>query len=418
MDYMKALAINNHRIVHEAVVSSLLNFLVTPTADHGFRHEFLSSFLEALNESAKEPLFKYRDRRDFWAPLEGDPPRARVSADYTNDPALGTIDSLITIEKSDTVWLIGIEVRVRDDAELAAAGLQLERYTQILDNERRRYIVNLSHHYVEVVPVLAFVTPGSGRSTATCELARTSSAECERLSICGPILVPWNKVREGNWEGVTLCRKSIGDILEQLLDDYLRGRIPAPDAQAADLVRSLRNAIRTNFRSLLKQDCITPSFPDEIGYLQSLGECQWKWYTTLLEIVKERTGTTDPMVAEKENTVIGIPRRANPRGAENTLCRIRTTSSYLTGESVELFQIELPADSFKPRIGQLQEILGAFETPVQLLGLDSVLYHENGREDEGVILLEFANISKDSKGVRADLSRLVDFLEKVFDETH
>jgi hypothetical protein len=107
------------------VVTSILNYLISPTENHGFRHELLANFLDALNQSSKEPLFKYKNPQAFWMPMNDEPPTVRVRAEFTNDPQLGRLDSLITIEKDDTVWLVGIEVKIYDKSARndAAAGL-------------------------------------------------------------------------------------------------------------------------------------------------------------------------------------------------------------------------------------------------------------------------------------------------------
>jgi len=416
LDFLKILAFNNHRKIQEPVVTSILNYLLTPTEDHGFRHEFLSRYLDALNLSSKVALFKYQDRQAFWMPLDNEPPIIHVSAEFSNDPSLGRIDSLITVEKGDEVWLVGTEVKIYDESarNVAATGLQLERYAQILDNERRRYIEKNGDRGLAVIPALAYIVPGDSRTAY--EPAIAGSSECARLSIHGPLVLHWNTTEGSAWEGITLCRQSVSEIVDQLLKAYVRGQISSPDAQAVDLLRSLRSAIGTDFRFRFEEDRAPGRFPDEVSYIQSLDDSQRKLYTNFVDLIKNRTGTRNPMVARKNNTTIGVPRRAGPQGAYNTLCRIRTTSSYLTGEPVKQFQIELSADVFNPKMKQLQAIIESLKITVRLSGSDSIFYHENGKEDEEVILLQFENSTRDSKEIKGDLSRIVDFLEKVFDE--
>ena len=123
------------------------------------------------------------------------------------------------------------------------------------------------------------------------------------------------------------------------------------------------------------------------------------------------------MVPRKNHTTIGIPRQVNPQGSFNTLCRIRTTDSYLTGKPVTRFEIELSAQDYLPRRERLNDLLKALKVTVEVLGLDSVIFHENGKESEEVVVLSFAESGMDSGRVKADLERLAAFFEAIFDES-
>jgi hypothetical protein len=292
----------------------------------------------------------------------------------------------------------------------------LERYPQILDSARKQYLEGRGDRELEVIPVLVYIVPGNSRIAQ--DQAKAGLKECTRLSIRGPLVMAWNVVAEWMWEGIIVCGKSMAEVIDGVLEAYIRGQISPSDPQAADLLRSLRSAIGIDFRFHFEEDLASGRFPDVVAYLQSLGDQQRSLYTQFVGIIKERIGTHNPMVPRTIHTVIGILRRDKARGAFNTLCRIRTTDSYVKGEPVDCFQIELPAEDFKPRRKKLQAILRTLKTQVELSGFDPVLYHENGKNAEEALLLSFGTGPRDTKTIKDDLAQLVDFLEKVFDETH
>jgi hypothetical protein len=199
----------------------------------------------------------------------------------------------------------------------------------------------------------------------------------------------------------------------------VQGDISPVDAQAADVVRCLRNASLKHFDfSVPVSNASDARFPTNTDYEDALEPDQ----KILLEEFRNAAISMDikrPLTASTRNTSIGIPFKPSPqKGVNNTLCRIETVESYKTGTPRTSFVLELSRKIYEKDITVIKEAL----TSSVLKGLvddRQGQYHENGKDDEEVIRIKFTETESElSDDERAQMTKqfqaLIGVLKRIF----
>jgi hypothetical protein len=420
VDILKVLAFNNDHRVRETVVSSIFNFLLNPRGDHGFGSSFLCKYLDALKGHL--PFINKGLLDGIEAFAKNDDLDIEVLPEYASgtegDLKNRRLDSLLRIRNKDQLYLIGTEVKIYGDS--AADKDQLDAYAELLVAQKNIAVEEEGFDEVAINAALVYLVPGdSGKAFS---FAATSSKYCESLGIHGVVIVPWWSPDTGKTKieaGHKVVEIAMDQLLRELLISEVQGDISPVDAQAADVVRCLRNASLKHFDfSVPVSNASDARFPTNTDYEDALEPDQ----KILLEEFRNAAISMDikrPLTASTRNTSIGIPFKPSPqKGVNNTLCRIETVESYKTGTPRTSFVLELSRKIYEKDITVIKEAL----TSSVLKGLvddRQGQYHENGKDDEEVIRIKFTETESElSDDERAQMTKqfqaLIGVLKRIF----
>jgi hypothetical protein len=420
MDILKILAYNNDRTIRETVVSSIFNYLLDPYGDHGFGSSFLLQFLETLKGAcsfiddaliAKVQSFALSEDFDIsisseWMPKDKQAFQGR------------RLDSLLEIRSGNSTFLIGTEVKIYEDSSQDPT--QLDDYAAMLAIHRESVSEDSNTSRIlgeerDVKVALVYLVPGSAEKAFV--FARTAVKACRENGIDGIILLPWWKPEaSAASKDIVLARTPMDQILNVVIKQYLYGAISPCDPHAMDVVRSLAHAISRQFN--FKPERGESRFVVGSDYESGLTP----YSRILLEAFRQAAaaeGIKRPLTASPRHTSIGIPFKSSPqKGVNNTLCRIETVESYKTGAPRTSFVLELSRKIYERDITLIEE---ALTSPALKGQIDDKpgQYHENGKDDEEVIRIKFAEIAAEpSDDERAQMTKqfqtFIAMLKKIF----
>ncbi len=272
MDILKVLAFNNDHKVRETVVSSIFNFLLNPRGDHGFGSAFLGKYLSALQGHL--PFINKELLDGIEAFAKNDDLDIEVLPEYASgtegDLKNRRLDSLLRIRNKDQLYLIGTEVKIYGDS--SADKDQLDAYAELLVAQKNIAVEEEGFDEKAINAALVYLVPGdSGKAFS---FAATSSKYCESLGIHGVVIVPWWSPDTGKAKieaGHKVVDIAMDQLLRELLISEMQGDISPVDAQAADVVRSLRNASLKHFDfSVPVSNASDARFPTNTDYEDAL----------------------------------------------------------------------------------------------------------------------------------------------------
>ena len=407
MDILKVLAFNNDHKVRETVVSSIFNFLLNPRGDHGFGSSFLYKYLSALQGHL--PFINKGLLDGIEAFAKNDDLDIEVLPEYASgtegDLKNRRLDSLLRIRNKDQLYLIGTEVKIYGDS--SADKDQLDAYAELLVAQKNIAVEEEGFDEKAINAALVYLVPGdSGKAFS---FAATSSKYCESLGIHGVVIVPWWSPDMGKTKieaGHKVVEIAMDQLLRELLISEMQGDISPVDANAADVVRGLRNASLKHFDfSVPVSNTSDARFPTNTDYEDALEPDQ----KILLDIFRQ-AATLEvikrPLTASTRNTSIGIPFKPSPqKGVNNTLCRIETVESYRTGTPRTSFVLELSRKIYEKGITVIKEALTSSVLKGQVDDRQGQ-YHENGKDDEEVIRIKFTETKPElSDDERAQMTK-------------
>ena len=421
MDIFKVLAYNNDRAIRETVVSSILNYFMLPYGDHGLGPNVLSHVLKSIKGVctfvddallARVNGYGVTDDFDVSVSSEWMPPDKQVF--------LGRrLDSLICIKDGRKTYFIGIEVKIYEDSSQDPE--QVSDYAAMLALHRDLVLESadgLAMGGDDVKVALVYLVPGS--SEKAFDFARRGSKACAENGIEGIIVLPWWKPQlDTSLKNTLTADQPMDSILRNVIHQHLYGEISPCDSQALDVLRSLSNAIGHRF-----------VFKPERGESQFLIESEYEAGLTptsrvLLREFREAAkaeGIKRPLAVSPRHTSIGVPFQGSPsRGTYNTLCRIETIESYSTGTPRDTFVLELSRNRFGKDLDQIRAVFK--DAPIKVFVDDRLgQYHENGKQDEGVIRIYPDESGRplsdaDQAKMRAIYRYLLVVLRKIFQAT-
>ena len=393
MDILKIMATRNNGF-GETVVSSLLNYLLDPYADHGFESRFLVRYLKALGD--KLPMIDEQLLKRLEHCSDEDAPRIAVIPEFkidADEQKRRRIDSVISIKDRSKVYLIATEVKIYKNS--SSDDTQLSAYAEILEILRQSYLDPSSAGFdpsiKEVHCALVYLIPGDADKGL--KLADKAASDCKAKDITGVIVMPWRMT--DTMKGYTGQRAatSVEEIFKELLEENYYGAASPADQSALDIVRSLRNAALKNFDfKYLAGNTRTSQFPDDISYRNGLEATQLElldyFKLAAAQVLAAKKVTANPL-----HTSIGIPIKTNPgKGEYNTLCRVLTVDSYETGAGLDRFVLQLTKKYYEASETQIKEILKTFPVVASMVATredGTVLYHENGKQNEKVYRVYF-----------------------------
>jgi hypothetical protein len=407
VDILKVLAFNNDHKVRETVVSSIFNFLLNPRGDHGFGSAFLGKYLCALQGHLPFINKGFLDGIEAFA--KNDDLDIEVLPEYASgtegDLKNRRLDSLLRIRNKDQLYLIGTEVKIYSDSSTDKD--QLDAYAELLVAQKNIAVEEEGFDEAAINAALVYLVPGDAGKAFS--FAAISSKYCESLGVHGVVIVPWwrpNTEKIKIEAGHKVVDIAMEQLLRELLISEVQGDISPVDAQAADVVRSLRNASLRHFDfSVPVSNASDARFPTNSDYEDALVPDQ----KILLDVFRRAAmleGIKRPLTASPRNTSIGIPFKVSPqKGVNNTLCRIETVESYKTGTSRTSFVLELSRNIYEKDILVIKEALTSSGLKGQVDDRQGQ-YHENGKNDEEVIRIKFTEAEAEpSDGDRAQMAK-------------
>jgi hypothetical protein len=321
MDFLKVLAYNNDRTIREPVVSSILNYVLSPIADHGLCSEVIVELVRALKGSCSfvdDELVKRLHSFAYDKSVD-----VKVSSEWM--PSLRSefggrrIDSLIEIKVDAKVYLFGIEVKIYDDS--AQDPKQLEDYAAMLAMHGELVLEALRQENERAKPedvkaALVYLIPGS--SSKAMGFAQSASAVCKDKNIEGVIVLPWWPLTgTTSLSGAKVSGSSMDTVLQNVITAVVQGKASPCDAHALDLIRSLRNAINHAF--VFAPERGQSSFIDGQEYEQGLSESARQLLNEFRKAARDE-GIKRPLAASPRHTSIGVPFASPAEGKNNTLC--------------------------------------------------------------------------------------------------
>lgn len=420
MDVLKVLAFNNDKGVRETVVSSIFNYFLAPTNDHGFGSSFLSRYLRTLGcEWISDNLLAAIDAfgKTTKLRIEVVPEWGRES-DGSSE-SYRRLDSLLRIEYQNSLYLIGTEVKINPAS--SADRSQLDAYAEMLSAQRAIAIEEEGFAPEAIKTALVYLVPSDAKTAY--DFADSATPKCRDQGIDGVIVLNWQKPESTLGPKVArICNGTMSDIIADLLEAYQKGDISPVDTQAVDLARSLRSAAIKSFDFSM----ITPPnggarFPDNESYEYGLSPYQAEVLACFRSAAK-LSGSKRPLVANALHTSIGIPAKDAPSANKNnTLCRI-LTASYETAEPMHDFIIQIAKPVYEQNLDLIKRNLSGMVIPyvLQDAGPDGKpLYHENGKQDQPVYRILFPDdgheLAPDKKNsLQAQFASLLEVMRKVF----
>jgi hypothetical protein len=420
MDILKVLAFNNDKGVRETVVSSIFNYFLAPSNDHGFGSSFLSRYLRALEcDWVSESLLAAVDAfgKTTKLKIEVVPEWGRESNGLQE--SYRRLDSLLRIEYRDNLCLIGTEVKI--DPASASDKTQLDAYAEMLRTQKAIAVEDEGYAPEAVNMALVYLVPSDAKGAYA--FADNATERCRALGIDGVIVLNWqDSEATAGPKAARICKGTMSDILKQLLEAYQKGEISPVDAQAVDLARSLRSTALKRFDfSMMTSPNGAARFPDNEGYESSLAPYQ-KEVLACFRAAAKLAGCKRPLIANALHTSIGIPAQDSPIAKKNnTLCRIQT-AFYGTTEPVHDFIIQIAQPIYEKHLDSLNRNLSNLAIPyvLQEVGTDGKpLYHENGKEDQPVYRILFPDhgeaLDDDRKNsLQGQFANLLDVMKKAF----
>ena len=393
MDILKVLAFNNDRAVRETVVSSIFNYILDPHGDHGFGSTFLGKYLDALkghlpfiDKSLLAGIEAYAKNDDL--DIEVMPEWARGNEESLKYRRL---DSLLRIRNRDQLYLIGTEIKIYADS--SSDKDQLDAYAEMLVAQKNIAVEEEGIDVGSISTALVYLVPGD--SWKAFSFASSSSKYCESLGIHGVVIVPWWNPDSGRVKieaGHKVVEVAMDQLLREFLDAELHGDISPVDKQAADAVRSLRNASLKHFDfSVPVSNASDARFPTNTDYEDAL-EPDQKILLDCFRAAAKAEGIKRPIAGNPRHTSIGIPAKENPRDGNNTLCRILTVQSYEDPIPRDDFVLQLSKPVYEKDISKIEEILRNFVIKAHMADRDErgkLYYHENGKQNEVVYRINF-----------------------------
>jgi len=396
MDILKVLAYNNDRGIRETVVSSLFNYLLDPHGDHGFGSAFLCKYLGALKGHL--PFIDEGFLAGMEAYAKNDDLDIKVTPEWARgnerDLKYRRLDSLLRIRNKDQLYLIGTELKIYNDS--SADKDQLDAYAEMLVAQKNIAVEEEGFDVGSITAALVYLVPGdSGKAFS---FAAASSKYCESLGVQGVVIVPWwspdarkTKIEAGH----KVVDVAMDQLLRELLISEGQGDISPVDAQAAIVVRSLRNASLKHFNfSVPVSNASAARFPTNAEYEDAL-EPDQKILFDMFRRAASLEGIKRPLTASPRNTSIGIPFKPVPeKRINNTLCRIETVESYETGKPRTIFVLELLRKIYEKDIPIIKEALTGAVLNGQVDDKQGQ-HHENGKNDEEVIRIKFTETKEE-----------------------
>ncbi|GAB1455860.1 hypothetical protein MASR2M48_11670 [Spirochaetota bacterium] len=395
MDILKVLAYNNDHTIREPVVSSVLNYVLSPVADHGLGSCVIVELVKALKGSCSfvdDQLVKRLQSFTYDKAVD-----VKVSSEWMPSMRHGVggrrIDSLIVIRIDPKVYLLGIKVKIDEDSVQDTK--QLEDYAAMLAMHAELVLEDLRLENEEtkqedVRTALIHLIPGS--ATKALDFAKLGSRVCNEKNVEGIIVLPWWPLaRTASLEGLKVSDSSMDTVLQNVIEAVVQGKASPCDAQALDLVRSLRNAINHDF--VFFPDRVQSSFIDGQEYEQGLCVSARQLLNEFRKAARDE-GIKRPLAASPRRTCIGVPFASPPEGKGNSICRIETVESYATGLPRTSFVLQLSREKYLAGIGEIKEILD--QLAVQVTVDDSPgQYYQNGKDNEEVIRLHFEDLDRE-----------------------
>jgi hypothetical protein len=420
MDVLKVLAFNNDKGVRETVVSSIFNYFLAPTNDHGFGSSFLGQYLRALGcEWISERLLVAVDAfgKSTKFKIEVVPEWGRES-----DGSCETyrrLDSLLRIEYQNSLYLIGTEVKINPTS--ASDKSQLDAYAEMLGTQRAIAIEDEGYAPEAIKMALVYLVPSDAK--AAYAFADSATQKCQGLGIDGVIVLNWQEPEAtAEPRAARICKGTMSDILGGLLEAYQKGEISPVDSQAVDLARSLRSAALKRFDfSMTTAPYGASRFPDNESYESSLAPYQ-REVLACFRAAAKLAGCKRPLIANALHTSIGVPAKDSPIAKRNnTLCRI-LTASYETAEPMHEFILQVAKPIYEQSIELIRRNLSSMVVPyvLQEVGPDGKpLYHENGKEDLPVYRILIPDngeqLSPDKRNtLQTQFANLLEVMKKVF----
>lgn len=393
MDILKIMATRNNGF-GETVVSSLFNYLLDPYADHGFESRFLVRYLKALAE--KLPTIDEHFLKRLEHCTDEDSPRIAVIPEWNVEgieQKWRRIDSVISIKYRNKAFLIATEVKIYGNS--SSDDSQLPAYADMLNTVRQSYLDPSSEGFdpaiKEVHCALVYLIPGDADKGL--KLADKAAADCKAKDIAGVIVLPWRITDKMKGYAGQRAATSVEEMFKDLLEENYYGAASPADQSALDIVRSLRSAALKNFDfRYLAGNTRSSQFPDDISYRNGLEANHlelFDYFKVAAQVLFAKKVTANPL-----HTCIGIPIRVNPaKGEYNTLCRVLTVDSYETGAALDLFVLQLTKKYYEASEAQINEALNTFPVKAWMTSTredGTVLYHENGKQNEEVYRIYFS----------------------------
>lgn len=420
MDVLKVLAFNNDKAVRETVVSSIFNYFLAPTNDHGFGSSFLSRYLRALECGwVSDNLLGAVDAfgKTTKLTIEVVPEWGREP--YGSGENYRRLDSLLRIEYQNNLYLIGTEVKINPAS--ASDKSQLDAYAEMLRTQRAIAIEEEGFAPEAIKTALVYLVPSDAKTAY--DFADSTTPKCRDQGIDGVIVLNWQKPESTVGPKVARkCNATMSDMIRDLLEAYQKGDISPVDCQAVDLARSLRSAAIKRFDfSMITTSNGMARFPDNESYENGLSPYQAEVLSCFRSAAK-LTGSKRPLVANALHTSIGVPAQDAPTAKKNnTLCRI-LTASYETAQPMRDFIIQIATPVYEHNLEIIRRNLSSMVIPhvLQEVGPDGKpLYHENGKQDQPVYRILFPDNSEElapdkKNSLQAQFANLLEVLRKAF----
>ena len=392
MDVLKILAYNNDRAIREPVVSSIFNYLLSPTADHGLGAAFVADFLSALQGVcsfvdkdlvARVRAYDVDETLEIGVSSEWMPTDRRAYAGRR-------LDSLLEIRSGRKTCLIGTEIKIYDDS--AQDPSQLDDYAAMVAMHRELIMESTGRGagLPDVKAALIYLVPGNAKKALS--FARASTEACAARGVEGVVVLPW-------WEpnaplesaGIKPAAATMDGILQGLIEKVLWGRISPCDGNALDLVRSLRSAIAQGF--VFAPERGESRFASDSDFEACLSPQARQLLEEFRKAARDE-GVKRPLVASPKHTSIGVPFASPPESPDNTLCRIETVESYATATPRTDFVLELSRDRYLARIEDIRRVFSNWPGKVRIDDSPGQ-FHQNGKDDEEVLRIFFGDLDRE-----------------------
>jgi hypothetical protein len=358
LNIIEIITLNKHGDFQEVIFSSLMSYLLNPSADHRLNHLLLSKVVgQAFPEFESNWLEKVKVKSEY--PLGNE----------------GRVDIFIEMKEK----ALALEVKIWDQAakNVSEAGIsQVERYCDYLSRKYARS----NWRFIYLIPT--FDSPKC--------LSEFEKAYCkdykENLR-----LMAWNPTNEeslvtSKFMAGTLVEKSVAAMIAEILENKEVKRTDIP-LNTQWLLDSLQGFIP----NLLQNVPDTVKFPTTAD-LEKI-PTTWRIFDRLFTLARR---WPSPIL-----TTVGVPYGTGPDKATlhgNSLYRIRTTKDYYSKKEekaknlpVDKVELELWPDVYSEVQKEIQHWLDKLHLDK---GVISESTHIDSKKNEPVILISFnPNIS-------------------------
>ena len=362
MDFLRIISQYNTQRLSETLLSSFLNYFLSPQEDHGFGYTVLSRYFEKLGLIDADGI---RDSRAFWSKR----PDVGVFHEHDLGTELGRIDSLVRVTYGSDVWIVGTEVKIHDaSAKNVSKGGQLQL---------SRYFGALHKLTTPDSPVLREIGCGDSDDLRRELLESVGCDESNKLkSVTLAYLVPtasmvWGKEAKafwkqcGKWIGrsdwaeaafrivpwasaeqtrasfsqddpvrMHITKESLADIVHSILEDQVHGRAPQCDLHALHLLRCIQYAASNDFKYDFAFRYGKFASQEEFwSTLDANGEAEV--FDALSKASRAKRVSANPL-----HSTIGIPVTIPKERPDNSLLAIRTSASYDEPQTLDYVELE------------------------------------------------------------------------------